>query len=65
MGRSEGMDKSGWEDRPLGKEVAMYLVDQVQHLPGLHKRYWERLDEARREAVQLRTDRKVREALGA
>lgn len=59
------MGKSGWEIRPLVKELAMSCVDQVQYLPGLYDRYRERLDEARREAVHLRTERKVREALWA
>lgn len=59
------MHNSGWEERPLGKALIMYCVDQVQYLPGLYCRYWERLDEARREAVHLRTERKVREALVA
>lgn len=59
------MRNLGWEERPLGKGLIMYCVDQVQYLPGLYARYRERLDEARREAVQLRTERKVREALVA
>lgn len=59
------MRNLGWEERPLGKGLIMYCIDQVQHLPGLYSRYRERLDEARREAVQLRTERKVREALVA
>lgn len=65
VGQAEGMGKSGWENRPLDKGSAMYCVDQVRYLPGLYYRYRERLDEARREAVQLRTERKVREALEA
>lgn len=54
-----------WEERPLGRELLMYCVDQVRYLPGLHKRYWERLDEASMAAVSSRTEKKVREALGA
>lgn len=51
-------------DRPLPMEVALYYVNQVRYLPGLRQRYWARLDEARREAVRLRTGRRVREANG-
>lgn len=59
------MRTSWWDERPLGKGLIIHCVDQVQYLPGLYNRYRERLDEARREAVQLRTERKVREALAA
>lgn len=45
--------------------VALFCVDQVQYLAGLHERYWGRLDEARREAVRLRTERRLREAMEA
>lgn len=48
----------------LNQRVALFCVDQVQYLAGLHARYWGRLDGARREAVRLRTERRVREAFG-
>lgn len=47
------------ERRPLCRRVALYCVDQVRYLPGLHRRYWDRLDEARRETVWRRTERRV------
>ncbi|KAF3766588.1 hypothetical protein M406DRAFT_68908 [Cryphonectria parasitica EP155] len=49
--------------RPQGSfMVEVHLVDQVRHLPGLHRRYWARLDDVRREALKLRTERRVRDA---
>lgn len=48
----------------MGCEVEMFLVDQVRFLPVLFERYWGRLDEARRAAVGMRTERRVEEALG-
>ncbi|ROW11944.1 hypothetical protein VPNG_05216 [Cytospora leucostoma] len=64
----EGTGNFGWEkqvtDRPLPVEVALYYVNQVRYLPGLRARYLARLDEARRDAVRLRTGRRVREANG-
>lgn len=59
------MGQVEWGNRPLGKEKAMYCVDKVQYLPGLHKRYGARLDEATREAVRSRTERRLSEALKA
>lgn len=32
--------------RRLCRRVALYCVDQVRYLPGLHRRYGDRLDEA-------------------
>lgn len=51
-------------ERALEDAVVSYCAGQVQHLPGLHERYWARLDEARRDAVRLRTERRMREATG-
>lgn len=65
-GREEGRggEEREREEEALSREsLALYCVVQVQHLPRLHERYWGRLDEARREAVRLRTDRRVREAM--
>lgn len=45
----EGMSEG--ERRLICRRVALYCVDQVRYLPGLHKRYWDRLDEERRETV--------------
>lgn len=62
----EGQTTEGaWGERPLKEERVLYCVDQVRYLPGLHERYWGRLDEVRRAAVGMRTERRVKEALGA
>lgn len=64
MEEAEG--KSDWDkkltERPITKEIALYCVNRVRYLPGLRKRYWDRLDEARREAVRSRTEKRVRDA---
>lgn len=61
--QADGRETSDEEKVKLNEKGTLHCVDQVQYLPGLHERYWGRLDEARREAVRLRTERRVREAL--
>lgn len=57
-------DIQSTDDRPLSKTAALYCVDQVRYLPGLHKRYWDRLDETQREVVRLRTENNLWKAQG-
>lgn len=57
--------KIGDEERRLVcRRVALYCVDKVRYLPGLHRRYWDRLDEERRETVWTRTKHRVCAAQG-
>lgn len=48
--RKEEEEEEGEEKeqarRRLCRRVALYCVDQVRYLPGLHRRYGDRLDEA-------------------